>query len=63
MKKKMNIRGSIRMLEIGETMTIRRGEALPSYVRAICSTLRQDYGMEMTVQAKFGKDIIVTRNA
>lgn len=63
MEKKMNIRGTIRQMNIGDALVFKRGSVLPSYVRAICTTLKQDYNIAFSVEARAGQDIIVTRYA
>lgn len=63
MEKKMNIRGAIRRMKVGEMLTFKRGSVRPSYVRSLCSTIKQDYNIGIKVEARGDNDIILRRYA
>lgn len=63
MKKKTNIRGSIRCLKPGEFLEFTREQAKPSYIRSLCCTLFQDYSYSYSVNTLDNGKFRVTRNA
>lgn len=60
---KINIRGSINCLEIGENVTLPRTLCRVSSVRTIAGALTADTGKVFTVSATDRLNIIVTRTA
>lgn len=62
-KEKINVRGTIRSLEVGDCVTIQdylKEEVVPSYVRSVTTQIKTDTGRDFTVSAVNG-DITVTR--
>lgn len=57
---KMNIRRAIRSLNLGESLLLQREDIRPSYLRTLCSKLKDDEGMYFSVH-KSDKGYTVTR--
>ena len=62
MKTKVNVRGELNALEVGQTITLLRKHCMPSTVRYTASALKSDTGKVFSVSATDGKIITVTRN-
>ena len=61
MKPRINMRGKINALEVGQTITLPKGPCKPSTVRHTTAVLKGDTGKTFSVSATDDKEIIVKR--